>query len=105
MDLLSISKVLAEAAALPPSNKGGMLISFPGTLSHAQRSLMEMAQPFEDAPTHLEEEFDERISDAQPALRAYGLEQMGKHLAMLKIVFQTGDAQTVRRFFDLYVFD
>lgn len=105
MDLTHINEVLAEAARLPHGNQNGMKISLPGVLSHAHRTLTEMAQPFEDAPEHIAEQFDDRMRESQPAMRAYGLEELGRHLALLREAFKAGDAKTVRKFFDLYVFD
>jgi len=104
MDLNTITKVLTEAASLPPSNKNGMLISLPGVLSHGARALREMAEPLENATEIVAQEFDDRLMEEQPSLHAYGLEELGKHIAMLKEAFRTGDAMTVRQFFDLYVF-
>jgi hypothetical protein len=48
MNLSVLSNTLAEAAALPPGNQNGMVISLPGVLSHAQRALTEMILPFGD---------------------------------------------------------
>ena len=105
MDLNAISTVLAEASALPNGNSNGMRISFTGVLSHAARSLREMALPLEDAPEHIAEQWDDRLQDSQPDLRAFSLEELSNHLDMLKKAFVGGDAATVRQFFDLYVFD
>ena len=105
MNLTNASKILAEAAALPEGNLKGMKISMPGVLSHARRSLTEMAQSFEDAPEHVVEQFDNRLMESQPLMHAYRLEELGKHLKLLQEAFNSGDANTVRQFFDLYVFD
>ena len=105
MDLSTISKTLADAAMHQEGNQNGMKISLPGVLSHAHRALIEMAQPFEDAPEHIVEQFDDRLQESQPAMRAYGLEELNRHLALLKNVFNTGDSATIRQFFDLYDFD
>lgn len=105
MDLSGISKVLAEAALLPKGNLNGMKISMPGVLSHGHRTLTEMLVPFDDAPGHIVEQFEDRLTELQPGLHAHGLELLGSHLALLKKAFQEGDAKTVRQFFDLYVFD
>jgi len=105
MDLNAISKVLAEASALPAGNRNGMRISLPGTLAHAARSLREMALSLEDAPEHISEQWEERLQESLPDLRAFALEELSKHLGMLKAAFVGGDAATVRQFFDIYVFD
>lgn len=105
MDLSTINKVLADAAALPPSNQNGMIISLPGVLSHGHRALAEMLVPFDDAPAHIVEQFESRLVDGQPGYHARSLELLGDHLAQLKEAFKNGDAKTVRQFFDLYVFD
>lgn len=105
MDIHHITTVLAQAAALPPTNENGMRISLPGVLSLAQRALKEMALPLEHAPEHIHEQFDERVFDVQPDLHAFGLEELGRHLALLKTAVTNSDALTVRKFFDLYVFD
>ena len=82
-----------------------MKISLLGVLSHAHRALTEMTQPFEDAPEHIVEQFDDRLQESQPTYHAFGLEELGKHLKLLQEAFNTGDAKTVRQFFDLYVLD
>ena len=105
MDLTNVSKLLAEAAILPEGNLNGMKISLPGVLSHARRSLIEMSQSFEDAPEHIIEQFDDRLMESQPKMHAHRLEELGKHLKLLQEAFNSGDTKTVRRFFDLYVFD
>lgn len=105
MDLNSISKTLSEAAALPQGNQNGMIVSLPGVLSHAHRALIEMIAPFDDAPEHITQQFEERMTESQPGYHAHGLEILNTHLALLKKAFQNGDAKTVRQFFDLYVFD
>jgi hypothetical protein len=105
MNFTKASRILVEAAALPIGNQNGMKISMPGVLSHAHRSLTEMSQSFENAPEHIVEQFDDRLMESQPLMRAHGLEELGKHLKLLQEAFNTGDAQTVRQFFDLYVFD
>lgn len=105
MDLIQISKVLAEASSLTRENHNGMRISLPGVLSHAARSLREMAQPPEDMSEDATEQWEDRLQDSQPDLRAFSLEELSKHLDMLKTAFLGGDATIVRQFFDLYVFD
>lgn len=105
MDIKTISAVIAEASNLPEGNTGGMRISLPGTLSHAHRALIEMSRPFEDAPEHVLQERDDRIAEVQPAFHGHSLECLISHIGLLKQAFETGDAQRVRQFFDLYVFD
>lgn len=105
MDLTVISKVLDEASALPIGNQNGMKISLPGVLSHGARALREMALPLDEVPEHIIEQWEERLQDSMPDLRAFSLEELSKHLEMLKVAFVASDAATVRQFFDLYVFD
>jgi soluble cytochrome b562 len=105
MNMIQVSAVLADAAAIPQGNQNGMRISLPGVISHAHRALLEMAAPLEDVSRDAEERFSERVEDTQPALHAHGLEVLQKHLDLLGKAIQEGDAKTVRQFFDLYVFD
>lgn len=105
MDLAGLSKLLGEAAALPPANQNGMRISLPGVVSHARRALAEMACPLEDAPEQVAEQFDDRLHSTQPMFHAYSLEVLAGHLDQLKAAVAAGDAKVVREFFDLYVFD
>lgn len=100
-----INKVFAEAATLPQGNQNGMKIDLSGLLAHAQRALVEMIEPFDDAPEHIARQFEERIEESQPGHHAHGLKMLAVHLELLKKAFNEGDAKTVRQFFDLYVFD
>ena len=104
-DLSRYSSILASAHALPQGNLNGMKISLFGVLSLAHRALTEIAEPFDDAPEHIVEQYENRLAESQPSFHAHSLEVLGTHLEQLKRAFEEGDAQTVRQFFDLYVFD
>ncbi|MBK6616589.1 hypothetical protein [Ottowia sp.] len=103
--LKHIAELLAQAGDLPNEREGHMVISATGMIAHAARALREMAVPFDNPSSLDQEEFAERLSNSQPALHAYGLEQLGEHLGKLEVAFRTGDIKTIRSFFDLYVFD
>lgn len=83
----------------------GMYISLTGTLSLAARSLREMAEKPDTDDKDVLEAHEARCYESQPALRAYGLEELGKHLGMLKTAMEKGDSATVRQFFEIYRFD
>ena len=102
--LEKISTTIAEAGKLPTGNQSGMKIDLFGMLSHSERALKEMTVPFEDAPEHIVEQFEDRLQDLQPGFHAYNLEVLGEHLKKLQKAFEEGDAKTVRKFFDLYIF-
>jgi len=99
------AKTFDEAALLPIGNLNGMKISFTGVLSHGARALREMAQPLHEVPEHVAVQWDDRLQESMPELRAFSLEELSRHLDLLKNAFVVGDAATVRQFFDLYVFD
>jgi hypothetical protein len=101
----AIAHALRQASEIerPPYN--GMYISLSGTLSHAARALREMAGK---PDTDIEEVLDAhetRCFDAQPNMRAQGLDDLGKHLRMLKAAIETNDLVTIRQFFEIYRFD
>lgn len=87
----------------PPYN--GMFISLSGTLSLAARSLREMAEKPDTDNADAVEAHETRCYESQPALRAHGLEELGKHLGLLKTAIEVGDSVTVRQFFEIYRFD
>lgn len=102
-----LGELLLEAAKLP-RNENGMVISAPGTLTIAARTLWELAEPLnadERDADQLREDHQVRIEEAQPRLAAFPLETMAKHLGMLRDAVAAGDAVTVGKFFNLYVFD
>lgn len=101
----AIAAALTTASLIerPPYN--GMFISLTGTLSLAARSLREMAEAPDTENEDVLQAHEDRCFEAQPALRAYGLEELGKHLDMLKTAIAAGDSATVRQFFEIYRFD
>lgn len=103
--MLSIATALQKASVIerPPYN--GMFISLTGTLTHAARSLRELAAPPDTENETLLEQHEDRIYAAQPQLRAQGLDDLAKHLGMLKNAIEGGDHVTVRKFFEIYRLD
>lgn len=103
--LQSIAKALNTASEIerPPYN--GMFISLTGILTHATRSLRELAVLPDTTNEQLLEDHEDRLYESQPALRAQGLDDLVKHLGMLKKAIDTGDHATVRQFFEIYRFD
>lgn len=101
----AIATALNAASAIerPPYN--GMYISLTGTLTHAARALREMAVAPDTTNEQLLEDHEGRLYESQPALRAQGLDDLVKHLGMLKKAIDTGDHATVRQFFEIYRFD
>lgn len=101
----AIAKALQQASEIerPPYN--GMYISLSGTLSHAARSLREMAEKPDTDNEDVLEAHETRCFDAQPNMRAQGLEDLGKHIRMLKVAIETNDLATIRQFFEIYRFD
>jgi hypothetical protein len=101
----SIATALNAASAIerPPYN--GMYISLTGTLTHAARSLRELAVPPDTTNEQILQDHEDRLYESQPALRAQGLEDLSKHLGMLKKAIDTADHATVRQFFEIYRFD
>lgn len=82
-----------------------MYISLTGTLSLAARSLREMAAKPDTDNEEVLEAHETRCYESQPNLRAHGLDDLGKHLSILKAAIGTGDSATVRQFFEIYRFD
>lgn len=107
LNMQRLGELLIEAAKLP-RNENGMVISAPGALNIAARTLIELAEPL-DADEHdadlLREAHQERIEEEQPRLAAYTLETLAKHLGMLRDAVEAGDVSTVGKFFNLYVFE
>jgi len=102
-----LGELLLEAAKLP-RNENSMVISAPGALTIAARTLSELAEPLdadERDADQLREDHQVRIEEVQPRLAAFPLETMAKHLGMLRDAVAAGDAVTVGMFFNLYVFD
>ncbi len=101
-----IASSLQSAAAIARPAHCGMRISLLGTLSHAARSLRDLAvaPEFAGVSSQALQEHEHRCESAQPELRAYGLEQLGRHLELLKVAVETNDSMTIRQFFELYAF-
>ena len=76
-----------------------------GNLTHAARSLRELAAPPDTTNEELLEQHEDRLYESQPSMRAQGLDDLAKHLGMLKTAIETGDSLTVRKFFEIYRFD
>lgn len=98
---------LLIAASVSPRNENGMVISAPGAISIAARTLNDMAEPYnecDDVETILDLH-QERLDICQPRAAAYTLETFAKHLGMLRDAVDRGDADMVGKFFNLYVFE
>lgn len=101
----ALAAAMHRAAAIEQPPFDGMFISLPGLLRHAARALREMAQPFECDPCDVLEAHDDRCFEAQPTAHAHCLEQLCKHLDMLRLATEAGDSATIRKFFEIYRFD
>lgn len=101
----AIATALHQASQIERPVYNGMYISLSGTLSLAARSLREMAEKPDTDNVDALEAHETRCFESQPDLRAYGLEEFGKHLGLLKTAIATGDNTTVRQFFEIYRFD
>lgn len=105
IDMRKLGELLIAASA-SPRNENGLVISAPGALTIAARTLNEMAESYDecdDAETILELH-QERLDTCQPRAAAYTLETFAKHLGMLRDAVGRGDANLVGKFFNLYVF-
>lgn len=83
----------------------GMRVSVTGSLEHAARSLRAMAVPPESTDPEVLADHEDRIAENQPELRAFALEQLAKHLDMLKKAIDQNDQVTIQQFFNTYVLD
>jgi hypothetical protein len=101
----SIATELNAASAIERPPYAGMYISLTGTLTHAARALREMAAAPETTNEKLLEQHEDRLHDSQPLMRAQGLEDLAKHLDMLKKAIENADHTTVRQFFEIYRMD
>lgn len=97
------AELLLQASQMP-QNENGMVISLCGALTIGARALNDMAETptVEDDPL---EAHQMRLETVQPRMAAHSLETLAKHIEMLKAAISTGDAVTVGKFFNLYVFD
>jgi hypothetical protein len=100
-----IATALQKASEIERRSSYGMYISLTGTLTHAARSLRELAAPPDTTNEDLLEQHEDRLYESQPSMRAQGLDDLAKHLGMLKTAIETGDSLTVRKFFEIYRFD
>jgi len=103
-ELAALGLMLIEAAKLP-RDTSGMCISASGTLSMAARSLSEMAVAPEIHDPDPLATHEERLEESQPAMRAFMLTEMERHLQLLCVAVKTKDVATVREFFDTYLLD
>jgi len=103
-ELEALGLMLIEAAKLP-RDTSGMCISASGTLSMAARSLSEMAVAPELHDPDPLATHEERLQESQPAMRAFMLTEMERHLQLLRQAVKTQDVATVRKFFDIYLLD
>jgi hypothetical protein len=101
----AIAAALSTASQIDRPAYNGVFISLPGTLNLAARSLREMAEKPDTDNEDVLEAHENRCYESQPTLRAHGLEELGKHLGMLKTAIDAGDSATVRQFFEIYRFD
>ena len=103
MNIEQIGAQLISAGTIPPQREGRMVISLSGVISLGARALREMAEPMDLVSEVDREELAARMDNSQPGIHAFSLEELGRHLEMLKVALANGDAKTVRQFFDLYV--
>ncbi len=103
-EMQAFGKALLAAAAIERNEYHGMYVSVLGTLTHAARSLREMAVAMETRDSDATEEHEARCHTSQPALRALALEELAQHLAKVKEAVGGGDLMTVRQFFEVYKF-
>jgi hypothetical protein len=101
----TVSATISAAAAIPRDPYQGMFISLTGTLTHAARALRGMGEVPDCFDSRDSDDHDERCSQFQPVMRAYALEQLAKHIGMLKDALENGYDATVREFFEIYRFD
>lgn len=103
--LARFARVLWESSLIASGTHRGMRVSGIGVLTHGARALNEMAEPLDSLDDETVEAHQERLADTQPRYHAHGLEMMANHIAMLRAAFENGDAEAVRKFFDVYVFE
>jgi hypothetical protein len=104
-EMLAFGKALIAAAAIERDEYHGMDISVIGTLTHAARSLREMAVAMDTRDSDATEEHEARCNASQPTLRAFALEELARHMTMVKAAVEGGDLTTVRQFFAVHKFD
>ena len=103
INMSKLAMLLIEADK-QPKNVNGMVISLNGTISNAARALHEMAEA-PDANEDPLEAHETKLYEVQPQLRAHSLEELSKHLAMLRRAINVGDVETVGKFFNTYVLE
>lgn len=103
-NLPDAAKALQLACANRPAEPyRGMRVSVTGSLEHAARSLRALAVPPDTTNPDVLAEHEERIAENMPDLRAFSLEELAKHLDMLKTAIDQNDQVTIQRFFNSYV--
>lgn len=103
--MVAFATALQAASEVKRQPYNGMFISMPGTITLAARALRELATSPDTDSREALELHEERVMECQPNMRAQGLEDLGRHLGMLKKAVETGDSTTVRQFFEIYRFD
>lgn len=101
----SLATALERASEVSREPYRGVNISLTGTLTLAARALRELAAPPDTDDEAVLSDHDGRCGTAQPALRAHGLDELTRHLEMVKKAVEAGDYVTVRQFFEIYRFD
>jgi hypothetical protein len=101
-NLKLLAEQLTAAAALdrPPHN--GMLIDLSGVLSHAARALRAFAAPPSTTDEAALEDHAERVSAEQPAMHAFMLDELLRHLELVAEGLEAGNVLPLRQFLDLY---
>jgi len=98
----AVGEAVLEAAKLERPVYSGFFISLTGVLTLGARALREMAAPPESDQAVVLAAHEERCSDAQPALHAFGLEELARHIDMMRVAIAEGDLVTVRQMFEVY---
>lgn len=101
-NLKLLAEQLGAAAALDRPPHTGMLIDLSGVLSHAARALRAFAEPPSTTNETVLEEHADRVSDEQPAMHAFMLEELQRHLDLVAKGLEAGDVLPLRKFLDVY---
>ena len=102
--LASLGEILIEVGSNADDYKG-MVISVSGALTHGARALNEMAISLDVDGIDITEAHEERLMESQPRYHAAALEQMAKHLVMLKHAIESGDTERATQIIRLYVLE
>lgn len=103
INMKRLAELLLQADQLP-KNENGMVISACGLLTQGARALNDMADT-PDLDVDRLEAHQMRLEAVQPRMRAHSMETLAEHLGMLHEAVVAGDAATIGKFFNLYVFD